>query len=528
MTRILPSIVIGVIIFSSNVGSSTLIDTRTTNHPLFSSTGPHEEWNKTFGGLYPDEGWVIHQTSDGGFILAGYTESYGSGNSDIWLIKTDADGKKIFDKTFGGSNSDFARSVQQTTDGGYIIGGSTKSYGNGNYDFYVIKTDTGGNLEWQKTFGGNNEDHCQAILQLSNGNYILTGDWDLGGASDCCLMEIDTEGNELWSKFFSSEYYGFSVDMKITSDGAYIISGTIDFSGKSNMWLFKTNATGDLIWQKTFGMAVDVISTSVHLTSDQGCLIGGWTVPSDLRRSMVIVKTDENGNLQWDKCFPNGLSTKPYVNTLGIEQTTDGGYILAGQKIVSGDTDAWILRTDTNGTVLWNKTLRGSSDDYCCGIQQIDDEHFILVGATSSYGAGQYNVWLIKFSQGCETLPPLKPDLDGPTAGRVNKPYTYTSQTSDPDEDQVYYLWDWGDGNTSGWLGPFESGASVSLTHVWTMKGVYSIKVKARDSFGAESPWSDPLPITMPYIQERPLVKVLEFLLQRFPHAFPLLRNLFE
>lgn len=382
---------------------------------------PLEVWNKTYGGVARDKGWVVHQTQDGGFILDGYTTSYGNGQNDIWLIKTDSNGNKIWDKTYGGTGSESSRSVHQTEDGGYIIGGSTDSFGNGNTDFLVIKTDAAGILQWQKTFGTRNEDYCQAVQQLPNGNYILTGDWDLSGTSDLCLIEIDSEGNELWSKLFSGDQIGFPSDLQLTSDGGFIIAGTlIDLSGNAYIWLLKTDVTGDLIWEKTFGTDVPQIAIAVHQTTDNGFFVGGWTMPSDLKRSMVVLKVDETGNLLWEKRFPIGQSTESYVNGPGLDVTNDGSYIIAGEQIVSQNRNAWLIKTDMNGNVLWNVTIGGVSDDYSCGVQQIDDEHYIIIGATSSYGAGGYDVWLIKVSQGNGTLPPLTPAITGSISGKVN------------------------------------------------------------------------------------------------------------
>ena len=403
--------------------------------------------------------------------------------------------------------------------------GCTDSFGNGGYDFFVIKTDADGTLQLQKTYGGSKEDHCQAVQQLSNGDYILTGDWDLGGTSDLCLMKINAQGNELWRKLHSGDEFGFSTDIQITSDNGFIISGSIDVSGNSDMWLVRTDANGDLTWEKTFGSDVPEIATSVHQTTDNGFLLGGWTLPSSLNKSIVLVKTNEDGTMLWEKRFPTGHSTEPYVNILGIEETYDKGYIVAGEKIISAHKDAWIIKTDRNGTPLWNMTRGGSSNDYSSGIEQIDSGDYIVVGATFSYGAGNYDIWLMKISQENKTQPPGKPLLNGPTTGKVNYEYPNTSSTTDPDGDQVYYLWDWGDENNSGWLGPFTSGATINTTHKWTVEGSYSIKVKAKDSFGAESPWSDPLPITMPY-SYKPMHQFLEWLFQRFPNAFPILRQL--
>jgi hypothetical protein len=494
MKKILSFLAMGIMLFSCVTARSDITGDGRMRGPSFPFPAePHEKWNRTFGGVYPDEGWAVHQTFDGGFIMVGYTASYGGGNSDIWLIKTDSDGYRIWDKTYGGPGSDFSRSVQQTSDGGYIIGGTTDSYGNGDYDFFVIKTDAYGTPQWQKTFGGSNEDHCQAVQQLSSGDYILTGDWDLGGTSDLCLMKIDSEGNELWSKLFSGEHFGFSTDIQITPDGGFIIAGSIDLSGNTEMWLLRTDATGTQIWEKTFGTAVSDIATSVHLTSDNGFLLGGWTLPSNLSKSMVLVKTDENGTMLWEKRFPIGQSTEPYVNTLGIDETYDRGYILVGEKIVSTQKDVWIIKTDVDGTPLWNITLGGSSYDYGSGVEQIDAGNYIVVGSTDSFGAGNYNVWLIKFSSGNETQPPGKPLLSGQSAGTAGEEYTFTGSTTDPDGDDVQYIFDWGDRNASGWLGPYESGALCTASHTWSKVGTYPIRVKAKDMNGAESSWSDPV-----------------------------------
>jgi PKD repeat protein len=121
---------------------------------------------------------------------------------------------------------------------------------------------------------------------------------------------------------------------------------------------------------------------------------------------------------------------------------------------------------------------------------------------------------------------PNKPS--GQTNGKIVQEYTYTTSTTDPNGDQVNYLWDWGNGNNSGWLGPYNSGLTISTTHKWTVKGSYSIKVKVKDTHGVESPWSDPLPITMPYTFNRLLLQFLELLFQRFPNVFPLLRHVLD
>jgi hypothetical protein len=239
-----------------------------------------------------------------------------------------------------------------------------------------------------------------------------------------------------------------------------------------------------------------------------------------------LIKTDGEGNTLWEKKIEAGHAKEPYTNTLGLDETNDGGYIVAGEKIVSNDKNAWVIKTDVNGNILWDMTFGSLSDEYSCEIQQTNDENFIVVGATKSYGVGGYDMWLIKVSQGNGTLPPLKPTINGPTTGTVNNEYPYKSSTTDPDGDQVYYLWDWDDGTPLSWTGPYNSGQNVTASHIWSAKGTYSVKVKAKDITNAESPWSDSLPITMPYTYKPSLRQIFESLFQWFPNAFPILKQL--
>jgi len=192
-----------------------------------------------------------------------------------------------------------------------------------------------------------------------------------------------------------------------------------------------------------------------------------------------------------------------------------------------GDSYSWTIQC-SNGQVNSGTSATNGTKSLSLSGLAYSTTYKVWVNATDPTGSGTYTrKWYTFTTQQQQNVPPNKPNKPtGTTSGKIKTVYTYTTSTTDPNGDQVYYLWDWGDGTQSNWLGPYNSGVSISTTHKWTVKGSYSIKVKAKDTFGAESPWSDPLAITMPYSYNKPMLQFLELLFERFPHAFPLLRHL--
>ena len=388
-------------------------------------TAPEVEWDKTFGGSDYDSASSVQQTSDGGYIVAGTTRSFGGGYSDFWLIKTDPDGNKEWDKTFGGSDYDCANSIQQTFDGGYIVAGYIGLFGGGHSDAWLIKTDPDGKKEWDKTFGGpadvfggSDDDRAFSVKQTTDKGYIVAGYTGSFGAGnyDFWIIKTDADGNKEWDKTFGDSESDYAHSVQQTSDGGYIVAGSLgsiifghyyvepNTAGGDDFWLIKTDSNGNKEWDKTFGGSDGDRAYSVQQTSDRGYILAGETKSFGAGDSdFWLIKTDPDGNKEWDKTFGGPKNDYAY----SVQQTSDGGYILAGETKSFGASysDFWLIKTDPDGNKEWDKTFGSYFRESAYSVQQTSDKGYILAGKTESLVALNYNydIWLIKLKGNGET-----------------------------------------------------------------------------------------------------------------------------
>lgn len=434
---------------------------------------PGIQWTKTFGDEpFRDEGYDVKLTRDGGFIIAGMTKSYGPDHYEAgWLIKTDSNGSEEWNKTYGepgALDGDWGESVQQTSDGGYIFTGTSFSYNpNNNMELWLVKTDANGSEEFNKVYGWG---RGFSVQQTMDGGYIIVC------RDGALLIKTDENGNESWRKTYWSSGTGTTVD--VTIDGGFVFTGYVAINeDDTDIFLIKTDRNGTEEIKTTFGNAEWYErGYSIHNTDDGGYIITGFANNPDDWIKAWLIKTDENGTMEWNKTF--GEKNYDYFGR-DVLQCDDGGYIIAGEfGNLYEDCSAWLLKTDSNGNEEWEVTIPYTvhSNKVFNSVDKTIDGGYILAGEIGP--GGIIDVLLVKIAPSDS---PYNPDIDGPTRGIPDEEYNYIFVTSDPNDEQVYYWIDWDDGSNTGWLGPFDPDVEITRSHIWDTRGLYTVKAKAKN-----------------------------------------------
>ena len=442
--------------------SSLLISSKPA---LYAQTSPAKLWDKSIGGNSWEYFEDAQPTADGGYILGGRSDSQVSGDKtqprrgfyfDYWIVKINANGVKKWDKTFGGNSTDEFRSVSQTSDGGYILGGHTNSGLNGDKteaskgatDYWIVRVDSLGNKLWDKTIGGSLAEYLAVVKQTADGGFIIGGTSNSNitgdksetskGITDYWIVKLDASGNKLWDKTIGGSSQEDLYDLQITSDGGFILGGSSSSGisgdksqavvGQDDYWIVKVDGNGVKQWDKTFGSTSSDGLYSIRQTLDGGYILGGEcsgaisgdkSEPSKGGFDYWVVKISSTGIKQWDRTL--GGSDYDYFGDLNI--TSDGGYLIAGASLspVSGDkstpqkgyTDYWIVKLNSNGNKEWDKTLGGIDGMETLNSIYEKPDGSIFIGGSSNSGLsgdksqaskGDYDFWPVLLKSPCADL----------------------------------------------------------------------------------------------------------------------------
>jgi hypothetical protein len=363
------------------------------------------QWQTCLGGSIDEVAFSIQQTTDGGYIVAGEANSFNGqvvgnhGLLDVWVVKLDSSGNIIWSKALGGSNNDFATSVRQTKDGGYIVAGGTYS-NDGNVtghhgstataDYWLIKLDASGNMQWQKTYGGSNGDIAMSAIQTKDGGYIVAGNSNSTNGDitnmhdsiygDAWIVKTDKLGNIQWQKAYGGSDYEQANSIQQTNDGNYIAAGWTRSNdgdvtgnhGNYDFWVIKIDTVGNLKWQKCLGGSNGDLAYSIEQTTDNGYIVAGGTTSTDGQvtglhgtdEDFWVTKLDVNGNLQWQQA----LGSNQFEEARSVDQTKDGGYVVAGWTGFAnnnngdvtgthGDYDMWIVKLSANAGIVSTQNI---------------------------------------------------------------------------------------------------------------------------------------------------------------------------
>jgi len=393
--------VVSPLVFGNNVDRIETQKNRETESLSVEPLGV--EWDEIYGSFGHDDANSVCQTDDGGYIAGGMSRSFSEdGYEDGILIKTDAIGNMEWYQTYGepGPHAfDEVYSVCQTDDGGYIFTGGTTSYSDGGSDLWLVKTDSTGDEEWNRHFGGPALEKGHVVKLVDDGGYAASGMTSSfgGGGFDVWLIKFDNNGFEEWNQTYGTKKDDSGWSFDTTTDGGYILAGCTNSYGEGeyNLWLIKTDSYGVEEWNQTFGN-YNTGAYAVKQTSDGGYVVTGYKIIENTGCVVPLIKTDSLGNELWNKSY--GVPSPDYYGK-AVDQTPDGGYFIAGYKTGGGETifNSFLFKIDPDGDLEWEIRFDGLSE-VILSAQVTDDGGCIIGGARNSDRPfdGIFDLWITK------------------------------------------------------------------------------------------------------------------------------------
>jgi Zn-dependent protease len=375
---------------------------------------PPPAWDHAYGGPSSDVGYSVAPAPDGGFLVIGATRSYGNGSYDAFLLRTGRDGTELWNRTYGGPGGEWCYGIIRTSEGNYLLAGATNSYGSGGFDVWLVMVDEDGRHLWSKTYGGSNADAGFAAIEAREGGFAIAGYRGISaGDSDVYLIRTDAQGNVLWERTYPRGITDWGKAIVQTTDGGFAIAGWTKESSdsKAQAFLLKTDASGTMQWMKTFGgSSGDSYGYGLSETVDRGIALGGYTAAKgNGGTDLYVVKVDEAGNFQWEKTY--GGSKDEYGSA--IFPRDDG--LLIGGHTSSYDPALWqplLVKADDDGDLAWQRVYKKNNTSVKGGFTApSDDGGYVFVGHTNEYGSNADDVFVLKLGGVQEAAPADGPDL---------------------------------------------------------------------------------------------------------------------
>ncbi len=358
------------------------------------------QYAKTVGGTNRDYGESAVKTTDGGYAMTGWTNSFGTVSVDLFLIKFNYLGFVEWSKLVGGTSGDIGYSIIQTNNGGFAVAGYTTSYGAGGADLFLVKFDSLGSVVWAKAIGGTLDDEGISVVQTFDGGFAVAGGTLNFGAGnwDLFLVKFTSSGSVDWAKSIGGPNWDWGWSIIQTSDSGYVIVGyTQSFgAGSYDLFIVKLTSTGSLDWVKAIGGTDLDYGRSIIQTSDDGYAVVGWTHSFGAGwNDLFLVKLNSEGSIDWTRA----VGGTDMEGGSSIVQTTDDGYVVTGGtgSFGIGTSDLFLVKFNSSGAVEWSRAVGGEYDDMGHSVVQTTDGGYAVAGYTTSFDADSSDLFLVKF-----------------------------------------------------------------------------------------------------------------------------------
>jgi len=346
-----------------------------------------DTFQRTFGGEKRDEGRSVVAAHNGGYVIAANTESFGSGGSDIHIMKLDRLGHLDWRRNYGGLRNEKVNDLISTKDGGYLAVGSTQTYGKGEEDIWLLKLNSSGRKQWAKSYGGEKQDIALRIIELQDGHFVLAGFTQSKGIGkgDVWLLKVDAEGSQVWDKTIGGEEWDVGMDVVESSPNQLIVAGysqSFNEAKAADGWVAQIDiSTDSILWTQTFGGEQTDIFTNIIASKDGNFVLAGNTKSfGNGAEDVWMLKMNGEGKKIWQKTV--GGKNKDIANNL--LETSKGNYTAVGQTASAGEgaEDAWLFSLDQSGRFLWKSELGSKQTDTGIAIVETNAKGYIMVGGT--------------------------------------------------------------------------------------------------------------------------------------------------
>jgi len=359
--------------------------------------GPDTLWTRHLGTSAADYGYCVQQTSDGGFIVAGMSTR--DGNPDVYLLKTDANGDSLWDRTYGGTEEDYAYGIDVCSDGGFIVTGYTGNWITGDAQVYVIRTDANGDSIWTRAYGSPGSDRGNSVIETDVGGFLVVGTEYVGGVGyQIYMIKIDDDGDVAWSQLHKAyaNTLGYEVQEMTFGGQYYAVAASCQWKvGGYEAFLVKTDELGDTLWTSSYGTVTGYeYAESFDLTSDGGYILAGHATGFSGTWDGYVVKADALGDSVWQRALGGALEEYMYA----VRETPDGNYVVVGQTQggVHGHVDIYVVKLDAFGDTLWTGMYGTAQIDYGYDLRITSDGGLIIVGYGRDPVYHSYDVYLVR------------------------------------------------------------------------------------------------------------------------------------